>query len=55
MVFRYTELDCLLEGHKHLLEDVKKLDRNVILLPKRGHFTGVPDLVISLRNGQSTL
>ena len=38
MFFRYTELDCLLDGHKHLLEDVKKLDRNAILLLRRGTF-----------------
>ena len=33
---RFTELDCLVDGHKHLLEDVQSGERNSIMLLKRG-------------------
>ena len=35
-VCRFTELDCLVDGHKHLLEDVKAGERNSIVLLRRG-------------------
>lgn len=35
-VRRFTELDCLVDGHKHLLEDVKGGERNSIVLLRRG-------------------
>lgn len=36
IVRRFTELDCLVDGHKHLLEDVKAGERNSIVLLRRG-------------------
>ena len=35
-VCRFTELDCLVDGHKHLLEDVKAGERHSIVLLRRG-------------------
>jgi len=46
-VRRFTELDCLVDGHKHLLEDVKAGERNSIVLLRRGEVYILAKTVLS--------
>jgi hypothetical protein len=51
---RFTELDCLVDGHKHLLTNVKKGERSAVMLLKRA-LTKMDDLLNEMKSDLSKL